>query len=97
MKIIGDRHYKGTNGEPITFSQVPGGIKVGQVLATPGGGLPVTVQAGTHQTVAVTVGFTGNSGGSVDIEVSGTGTTKDTSRVRQINGLSSRSAMFVVD
>lgn len=97
MKIVGDRHYKGTAGEKIRFSLAAGSVNVGGVTATPGGALPVSKTAGSHHAVTITVGFTSNSGGSAEIEVSGTGSVRDKSRVRQINGLANRSAIFVVD
>jgi hypothetical protein len=97
MKIVGDRHYKGTAGEQITFRLAPGGVNVGGVTATPGGALPISRAAGSHHAVTITVGFSSNSGGSAEIEVSGTGSVKDRSRIRQINGLANRSAIFVID
>jgi hypothetical protein len=56
----------------------------------------MTVGGVGHRTVAVTAGFTGDDGGSVDIVVSGS-TGGDTSKIRQLTGFPFRTALFVVD
>jgi hypothetical protein len=102
MTIIADRHYKGAATETVIFSEKPGSrVHVGSV-ATAGGalpGLPTSVPGSQtpHRFVVVTVGFTGPSGGSVDIDVAGSLGGNDTSRIRQIDGVGFRTATFVVD
>ena len=100
MNIVGDRHYTGAAGERITFS-LGQTIQVGGVTAAassvPGTSLPLTVTAGTHQTIVVTAGFTGNDGGSAEVLVTGSSGGNDPSRIRQLTSLPFRSGVFVVD
>lgn len=106
MQIIGDRHYKAAAGEIITFT-VGETTHVGAVVATvdtpPAGPLPVSVigaaaaEPPRHHLIAITVGFTGDEGGSAVIEVSGSFGLSDPSRIRQITSLPFRSGFFVVD
>ena len=100
MNIIGDRHYRTTPGEQITFS-VGEQNQVGNVtISAPSAAshaLPLTVGGGSHQTIAVTVGYTQNDGGSAVIEVSSNQSGSDSSRVRQIVGFGFRDAIFTID
>jgi hypothetical protein len=100
MRILGDRHYKGASGESVTFSLAPGSTKVGgiAVVSSAGAVLPVTLSSGgSHETIVVTVGFVGHSGGSATIDVVGSKGGSDSSRIRQLTGLPNRSAIFIVD
>ena len=100
MNIVGDRHYKGTAGEQITFSlgqtTLVGGVTM-SASSGPGNSLPLTVTAGAHQTVVITAGFTGNDGGSAAVLVTGSAGGSDESRIRQLTSLPFRSGVFVVD
>jgi len=99
MQIIGDRHYQGVAGEAIAFS-VGETNGVGGITAASGAApaaLPLTVIGGTHQTVVITAGFTGNDGGSAVILVTGGAGGSDASRIRQLTSLPFRTGVFVVD
>lgn len=100
MQIIGDRHYTSGPGENITFS-VGQQTQIGAVTVAcntqPGEALPLPVGGSGHRTVAITAGFTGSSGGSVDIIVDGDAGGGDTSKIRQLDGLSHRTAIFIID
>jgi hypothetical protein len=97
MDIIGDRHYQAAPTESVTFTEAPGqSLHVGSIV-TNLGPLPVTVHGGVHQVVMVTVGFTSVSGGSAVIDVKGSVSGADSSRVRQLATLPARSAPFIVD
>jgi hypothetical protein len=97
MEIIGDRHYKAAASESVTLAEAPGqNVNVGSVV-TNLGPLPVTVHGGVHQVVIVTVGFTSLSGGSAVIDVKGSISGADSSRIRQLATLPARSAPFIVD
>jgi hypothetical protein len=97
MDIIGDRHYRGTAGEQITLA-VTGQDQVGAITVTgASAALPCGLQCGQHASVAVTVGFTGNAGGSAEITVTGSQGGTDTSKIRQLTGLGFRVAVFVID
>jgi len=99
MQIIGDRHYRSEPAEPITFS-VGVASRVGLVTVACscelGNTLPLTVGGMGHRTVAITAGFTGADGGSVDIIVSGS-SGGDTSKIRQLTGFPARTAIFIID
>lgn len=100
MVIIADRHYKSSPGELVKFSERPGSrVLVGSVVAVGGAtpGLPSSVAGARHSVVVVTVGFTGMSGGSVEIDIGGSLGGADSSRVRQVDGLPFRTATFIVD
>jgi len=100
MQILGDRHYRAEPGEQVTFS-VGSTSHVGGVTASvdmgPGTTLPVTVSGGGHHSIVVTVGFTGDSDGSANILVRGSAGGTDESRIRQLDGLPFRNALFTVD
>jgi hypothetical protein len=100
MRIIGDRHYQADAGEQITFSvgsqtQVASVVASGSALA--GGSLPAVVNGGGHKTITIAVGFTGNTGGSLDVVVSGSAGGSDSSTMRQIDGLAFRTGLFTLD
>ena len=100
MRIIGDRHYQDDAGEQITFSvgsqtQVASVVASGSALA--GGSLPAVVNGGGHKTITIAVGFTGNTGGSLDVVVSGSAGGSDSSTMRQIDGLAFRTGLFTLD
>jgi len=102
MIIIGDRHYRASAGESVTF-QLGASSHVGSVAASvnngPGGALPITVVGSGHNKVVVTVGFTGSQDGSADILISGSAVSSSTddSRIRQLTRLSFRSGIFIID
>jgi hypothetical protein len=95
MQIIGDRHYTAAAGERVTFA-AGAGVHVGSVM-TDHGPLPVTVVGGTHHSIMVTVGFTSQAGGSLIVTVSDADGIADTSKIRQLATLPTRSAPFIVD
>jgi len=99
MQIIGDRHYRSEPAETITFS-IGVANRVGSVTVAcscePGDTLPLAVGGIGHRTVAITAGFTGADGGSVDIIVSGS-SGGDTSKIRQLTGFPARTAIFIID
>jgi hypothetical protein len=98
MTIIGDRHYNAAPGERITFT-VLSQTNVASITTPTGASLPltVTVPASGHQTVTITVGFVPGSGGSAEIEVTGSLGGSDTSRIRQLAAMPNRSAFFTID
>jgi hypothetical protein len=75
--------------------------QVGGVTAAassvPGNSLPLTVTAGTHQTIVVTAGFTARDGGSAEVLVTSSALGSDSSRIRQLTSLPFRSGVFIVD
>ena len=98
MQIIGDRHYQSDPNETVTFS-VADQDQVGDIKAVVNSkpaALPVDVSGG-HTRVTITVGFTGDSGGSAVIDVAGANGGDDQSRIRQLDGLPFRSAIFIVE
>ena len=100
MQILGDRHYKAATSEDVTFS-VGQTTQVGTVTvaASSGGGntLPLKLKGGSHQTVAVTAGFTGSDGGTAIINVVSSQGGSDVSRIRQITSFPFRDAIFTID
>ena len=100
MQIIGDRHYRTGVGEQIDFAvsgQSQAGSIVGSGASMAGGALPVTLTGGAHKTLTIAVGFTGATGGTVDIVITGSLGGSDTSRIRQVDGLPFRTALFTID
>lgn len=99
MQIIGDRHYKASPGERITFAEgKKQSVEDITVDASSGGGdsLPITFEQGEHQTLGVTVSFTSDSGGFAIVTVDGDQGGSDTSKIRQLSE-AVRSVIFVVD
>jgi hypothetical protein len=100
MQIIGDRHYKADPGESIRFSlgaTSSVGLVVAQLDNALPGPLPVATPGdGAHHVITVTVAFTGNTGGSATILITGT-PGHDQSRIRQLTSIPKRSAIFVID
>jgi hypothetical protein len=96
MQIVGDRHYMGAAGEHISFS-VGQTHLVALITCSPGGSLPVGINAGAHRHLVVTVSFTANDGGLAEVLVNGSFGGSDTSRIRQLTSLPFRTAIFIVD
>jgi hypothetical protein len=98
MTITGDRHYNGAPGEKITFT-VLSQTSVTSITTPTGASLPltITVPPTGHQTITITVGFTPGSGGSAEIQVTGSLGGSDRSRIRQLATTPNRSAFFTID
>jgi hypothetical protein len=95
MQIIDNETMSAGEAESVTFavsatSQVSG--VTGSVDGGPGMPLPVTV-VGHHQ-VTVTVGFTGDTGGSADIRISGSAGGAQIDTIAQVTGLPFRNRVY---